>query len=99
METLTDDVNINHDCKDCRVFFKVVRLSFAMASTRLRANIAFKFYLGIVTPVKSQDTCGSCAAFAATGAHETCMLKAGARFNGLDLSEQYLVDCGYNPSG
>jgi hypothetical protein len=24
------------------------------------------------------------------------MLKAGARYNGLDLSEQYLIDCGYN---
>jgi hypothetical protein len=24
------------------------------------------------------------------------MLMAGARFNGLDLSEQYLIDCGYN---
>ena len=41
-------------------------------------------------------TCGSCAAFAATGAHETCMLKAGARMNGLDLSEQMIIDCGYN---
>jgi hypothetical protein len=41
-------------------------------------------------------SCGSCAAFAITGAHETCMLAAGARFNGLDLSEQYLIDCGYN---
>jgi len=41
-------------------------------------------------------SCGSCAAFAATGAHETCMLKAGARMNGLDLSEQMIVDCGYN---
>jgi hypothetical protein len=43
-------------------------------------------------------SCGSCAAFSATGVHETCMLKSGARFNGLDLSEQYLIDCGYNPS-
>ena len=41
-------------------------------------------------------SCGSCAAFAATGAHETCMLVSGARFNGLDLSEQQLIDCGYN---
>ena len=41
-------------------------------------------------------SCGSCAAFAATGAHETCMLMAGARMNGLDLSEQMIVDCGYN---
>jgi hypothetical protein len=41
-------------------------------------------------------SCGSCGAFAITGVHEVCMLKAGARFNGLDLSEQYLIDCGYN---
>jgi hypothetical protein len=52
--------------------------------------------LGLVTPARDQMSCGSCAAFAATGAHETCMLKAGARFNGLDLSEQMLVDCGFN---
>lgn len=51
---------------------------------------------GLVTPARDQMSCGSCAAFAATGAHETCMLKAGARMNGLDLSEQMLVDCGYN---
>jgi len=50
----------------------------------------------LVTPVKNQLSCGSCAAFAITGAHETCMLKAGARFNGLDLSEQQLIDCGFN---
>jgi hypothetical protein len=49
-----------------------------------------------VTPARDQMSCGSCAAFAATGAHETCMLKAGARMNGLDLSEQMLVDCGFN---
>ena len=45
---------------------------------------------------KNQGNCGSCAAFAATGLHETCMAKAGAPTNGLDLSEQYLVDCGYD---
>jgi hypothetical protein len=44
------------------------------------------------------DMTPSCAAFAATGAHETCMLVGGARFNGLDLSEQYLIDCAYNRS-
>lgn len=49
---------------------------------------------GLVTPVKDQMSCGSCAAFAATPAHETCMLKAGARMNGLDLSEQEQIDCG-----
>jgi C1A family cysteine protease len=61
----------------------------------LKINVFIK---GLVTPVKNQMSCGSCAAFAVTGAHETCMLAGGARFNGLDLSEQYLIDCGYNPS-
>ena len=51
---------------------------------------------GWVTEAKSQGNCGSCAAFAATGLHETCMAKAGAPIRSLDLSEQYLVDCGYN---
>jgi len=50
---------------------------------------------GLITPVKNQGACGSCAAFAATALHETCMIKAGAPFNGLDLSEQFLVDCAY----
>merc|ERR1719369_1640501 len=53
---------------------------------------------GWTTPAKSQGSCGSCAAFAATGLHETCMAKAGAA-NGekdnLDLSEQYIIDCAY----
>ena len=56
----------------------------------------FLFQLGLVTSVKNQESCGSCAAFAITGVHEACMLKGGARFNGLDLSEQYLIDCGYD---
>lgn len=54
--------------------------------------------LGLVTVARNQRACGSCAAFAATGVHETCMLKAGTKIDGLDLSEQQLVDCGYNPS-
>jgi len=49
-----------------------------------------------VTEAKNQGNCGSCAAFAAGGLHETCMAKAGAPLNGLDLSEQYLVDCAYD---
>jgi len=51
---------------------------------------------GYVTSVKNQGNCGSCAAFAATAMHEVAMVKAGATFKGLDLSEQELVDCGYN---
>lgn len=53
-------------------------------------------FLGKVTSVKNQMSCGSCAAFSATGAHETCMLMSNARFNGLDLSEQFLIDCGFD---
>ena len=51
---------------------------------------------GWVTKVKDQGNCGACAAFAAHGLHETCMAKAGAPIRSLDLSEQYLVDCGYD---
>ena len=53
-------------------------------------------FIGLVTIAKNQGNCGSCAAFAATGLHETCMAKAGAPAKKLDLSEQYLIDCGYN---
>merc|ERR1712042_418054 len=52
--------------------------------------------LGLVTPVRNQKSCGSCAAFAAHGMHETCLRKVGIPMEGLDLSEQYLLDCGYN---
>jgi len=62
----------------------------------LNGYVCFHIFEGLVTPVKNQMSCGSCAAFAATGAHETCMLQAGARYNGLDLSEQMIIDCGYN---
>lgn len=54
---------------------------------------------GLVSEVKSQGSCGSCAAFATGGAMEVCLRKAyGSNINGLDISEQQLVDCGYNPS-
>merc|ERR1719154_933 len=53
----------------------------------------------LITKPKNQMSCGSCAAFAATATHETCMRRAGTPLNGLDLSEQQLVDCGYNGKG
>merc|ERR1719266_228289 len=51
---------------------------------------------GIITEPKSQGSCGSCAAFAATTVHETCLIRAGTPFKGTNLAEQQLVDCGYN---
>merc|ERR1711962_219103 len=53
----------------------------------------------LITKPKNQMSCGSCAAFAATATHETCMRRAGTPLQGLDLSEQQLVDCGYNGQG
>ena len=44
-------------------------------------------------------SCGSCAAFVATATHKTCMRRVGTPLKGLDLSEQQLVDCGYNGKG
>ena len=49
---------------------------------------------GLVTSVKDQGGCGSCSAFAATALHESCLIKAGSDRECLDLSEQYLMNCG-----
>ena len=51
------------------------------------------YILGWVTSVKSQGGCGSCTAFASMGMAETSLIKAGAKKSGLDLSEQWIVDC------
>jgi len=52
---------------------------------------------GVVTSVKDQGQCGSCTAFAVTGAVESCFaIKTGEVFD--DLAEQYLVDCAYDYS-
>ena len=52
----------------------------------------------MVTEVKDQGSCGSCAAFAATSQHETVMLKQGLTEykDDFDLSEQQLLDCGFD---
>ena len=52
--------------------------------------------IGWITSVKNQKSCGSCSAFASTAMHETCMIRAGAPKQNLDLSEQQLVDCAYD---
>ncbi len=55
-------------------------------------NVGGKNY---VTPVKNQQYCGSCWAFASIGALESAMLiDRDTPGVALDLSEQYLVSCG-----
>ena len=46
-----------------------------------------------MTSVKYQDSCGSCTAFATNAAAETALIKAGADWNSMDLSEQWLLNC------
>ena len=53
--------------------------------------------LGLVSEVKDQKECGSCAAFANMAAIETCFKKATGVFG--DYSEQQLLDCGYQQNG
>lgn len=53
---------------------------------------------GIVTPAKSQGTCGSCWAFACVGAFESHLLKEFS-FGPTDLSEQQQVSCNLGTNG
>jgi len=53
---------------------------------------------GWVTTPKDQGSCGSCAAFASVGLFETSLAKVTGVTTGMDLSEQYLVDCAYDNS-
>jgi len=52
---------------------------------------------GIVSPIKYQESCGSCAAFAAMGCIETCFKKVTGVFG--DYSEQQMLDCAYGQYG
>merc|ERR1712156_1337491 len=54
---------------------------------------------GLVTSVKNQGSCGSCVAFATTAVLETNLIKAGAKMDGRDISDQHLVDCGHKSHG
>ena len=46
--------------------------------------------------MKNQGSCGSCVAFATMGMAEASLIKAGAKKDGLDLSEQWLINCRYS---
>jgi len=48
---------------------------------------------GLVSPIKFQGSCGSCAAFAAMSSIETCFKKITGIFG--DYSEQQMLDCAY----
>ena len=52
---------------------------------------------GLVSPVKNQGQCGSCAAFATIAAMETCFKKLTR--NKFLLSEQVTMDCGFGYEG
>jgi len=52
---------------------------------------------GLVSPVKAQKMCGSCAAFSNMALVETCFKKVTGVFG--DYSEQQLVDCGFGKNG
>jgi len=54
---------------------------------------------GWITPVKSQRSCGSCTAFATNAAAEAALIKAGADWGSMDLSEQWLLNCSPYGSG
>jgi len=76
---------------------KLAKIDAKLAQNRETTPTAYNSVTeGHVTEVKSQGSCGSCAAFASTAMHETCMLKAGATITDLDLSEQQILDCGYD---
>ena len=53
----------------------------------------YNIYLGWVTAPKNQGQCNSCAAFATIGMAETSLIKVGAKKEGLDLSEDWLINC------
>jgi len=71
------------------------RIEMALAAQGERAKDFSWVTSGKVSSVKDQGQCGSCAAFAAMGAIESCTaISAGKMAN--DLSEQHILDCAYN---
>ena len=83
----------------CHTTFKffVTNMFSESLDQYLRNFLHVLHFLGLVSPVKDQKQCGSCAAFATMALVETCFKKQTGVFG--DYSEQHLVDCGYNYQG
>jgi len=87
--------SVKNDPEEYRRFLELkARMEARAIEERTPASYDARKY-GLVTPVKHQGGCGSCAAFTATAAFETCNLKAGASAANMDLSEQWLLNCGF----
>ena len=54
-------------------------------------------YAGLVSPVKNQGSCSSCAAFASASAIETCFKRLTGQLS--SCSEQQYLDCAYDFEG
>ena len=78
---------------DCYMHITIILFNTALHFRQYDART-----LGLVTPVKNQKQCGSCAAFSAVATMESCFLKASKTTTAEmpDLSEQSMLDCGYN---
>jgi C1A family cysteine protease len=81
-------------------------------ATRLPVSAAVRGYEswdwrdhGIVTPIRNQENCGSCYAFAAIGSVEAAYVKQMAQYGqnvdvySVDFSEQNVVDCSPTDGG
>lgn len=75
---------VSHDATTPKTYISTMTSAPLPPAYDLRA-------IGLVTPVKDQGQCGSCWAFAITGALESSILKSAHKT--VDLAEQQMVSC------